>query len=124
MNDNGGMKVYKDFSNTPIGFLQDSVGSERVSGRSDFRSLVQRGMVAPQIAYPFMDYKGRIQVLDQMYGPKSSNPVMTVDQINAAVWTTMSADAAQAMHASGKFIGHNEDSKKAFFKDMAKRINK
>jgi hypothetical protein len=116
-----GLNVYSDFKNTPIGFLQDGV-EEGTKGKSLYKAMVQQGMLAPQLAYPFLGYKGRMKVLDQMYGPKSSNPVMTSGQINAAVWTTMTADAAQAMHASGKFLGQTKASKKAFFKDMAKRI--
>lgn len=117
----GGMKVYSDFKDTPIGFLKDGaeVGTK---GKSMFKAMVRQGMLAPQIAYPFLDYKGRIKVLDQMLGPKSSNPVLTAGQINAAVWTTMTADAAQAMHANGKFIGQTKESRRAFFNDVAKRV--
>lgn len=121
MNNFGGMKVFRDFSNTPISFLQDT--QDRVTGKNEFKLAVQMGAIAPQIAYPFMDYKGRIQVMDQMYGPKSSNPVMTAAMINALVWTTMINDTGMAMHASDKHLGKTEMSKKAFINDATKRIS-
>lgn len=106
MNNKIGMNVYTDFKNTPIGFLQDS-GDKRIQGKSDFKLAMQMGMLPPQVAYPFLDYKSRVKVMDQMYGPKSSQPVMTDAQINSLVWNTMITDTGMAMHTSGKHGGYH-----------------
>lgn len=118
------MKILTNFKHTPIGFLQDSMDSDRIMGRQDFALAVKMGQVPANVAYPFLDYNGRLKVMKQMLGPGSSNPVLTDAQVNALVWHTMITDVGMAMHSSGKHMGKSPVQKKQFIRDAAERIQK
>ena len=117
-----GMNIVTDFSKTPIGFLQDAAGSNQVLGRQDYKRMVQMNLVSPQIAYPFLDFKGKRKVIDQMYGPKSPNPVLTDAQVTGLVYHNMITDLGAAMYASDRHLLRDAAGKKAFIKDASKRI--
>lgn len=117
------MNLMTDFKNTPIAFLQDALDSDRIKGRQDFKLAVQQGKLAPSIAYPFMDYAGRLKYIKGSLGPTSPGGHLTDAQCNALVWHTMITDVGMAMHSSGKHMGNTVAKKRAFVKDAALRIS-
>lgn len=117
------MNLITDFKNTPIGFLSDAMDSDRIKGRQDFKLAVQQGHIAPAIAYPFMDYAGRLKYIKGSLGPAAPGGHLTDAQCNALVWHTMITDVGMAMHANGKHMGNTVAKKRAFIKDAAARIS-
>jgi len=120
------MQLHTNLKNTPMAHLADSVngfGQDRIMGSREYKEAARMGILAPQIAYPFMDFAGRFKIIDRQYGPSGSGQ-LTANQVRGLVYHTLIADAAKALHTSGKLMGLSEVAKKAKLRDMAMKIQK
>lgn len=120
------MKLYSNLKDTPIAHLVDSAngfGQDRVAGVREYREAASMGLLSPQVAYPFLDFEGRYKIVDRQYGPSGSGQ-LTAAQVRGLVYHTLVADAAQALHTSGKLMGLNDAQKKQRLRDQCMRIQK